>query len=228
MEITLEATNRDKTGSAESRRLRSTGFIPAVMYGLGSEPESLLINAREFNNALKTEAGSNVILNVNVGKDSIPALAREIQRHAFKDEIVHVDLIRIDLSQTVEADVQVNFLGTPLGVKEEGGLVQTVNATITISTLPTNIPSSLDLDISELNVGENATATDVELPDGVELASEDDESILVTITLPRAAIEEEEEIEGLEGEEGEEGEEGAEGESSEEAVEEESSDESGE
>ena len=75
---------------------------------------------------------------------------------------------------------------------------------------------------------QNATATDVELPDGVELASEDDESILVTITLPRAAIEEEEEIEGLEGEEGEEGEEGAEGESSEEAVEEESSDESGE
>ena len=84
------------------------------------------------------------------------------------------------------------------------------------------------VDISELNVGENATATDVELPEGVELASEDDESILVTITLPRAAIEEEDEIEGLEGEEGEEGEEGAEGESSEEAVEEESSDESGE
>ena len=205
MEITLEATNRDKTGSAESRRLRSTGFIPAVMYGLGSEPESLLINAREFNNALKTEAGSNVILNVNVGKDSIPALAREIQRHAFKDEIVHVDLIRIDLSQTVEADVQVNFLGTPLGVKEEGGVVQTVNNTISINALPTSIPSSIDIDISELNVGDNVTATDIDLPDGVELTSEDDESILVTITIPRAVVEEEEVLdEGLEGEEGDE------------------------
>ena len=94
--------------------------------------------------------------------------------------------------------------------------------------MPTNIPSSLDLDISGLNVGENATASDVELPEGVELALEDDESVLVTITLPRAAIEEEEGIEGLEGEELEEGEEGAEGESSEETVEEESSDESGE
>ena len=205
MEIILEATNRDKTGSAESRRLRSTGFIPAVMYGLGSEPESLLINAREFNNALKTEAGSNVILNVNVGKDSIPALAREIQRHAFKDEIVHVDLIRIDLSQTVEADVQVNFLGTPLGVKEEGGVVQTVNNTISITALPTSIPSSIDIDISELNVGDNVTATDIDLPDGVELTSEDDESILVTITIPRAVVEEEEVLdEGLEGEEGDE------------------------
>ena len=180
-------------------------FIPAVMYGLGSEPESLLINAREFNNALKTEAGSNVILNVNVGKDSIPALAREIQRHAFKDEIVHVDLIRIDLSQTVEADVQVNFLGTPLGVKEEGGVVQTVNNTISITALPTSIPSSIDIDISELNVGDNVTAADIDLPDGVELTSEDDESILVTITIPRAVVEEEEVLdEGLEGEEGDE------------------------
>ena len=205
MEITLEATNRDKTGSAESRRLRSTGFIPAVMYGLGSEPESLLINAKDFNNALKTEAGSNVILNVNFGKESIPALAREIQRHAFKDEIVHVDLIRIDLSQTVEADVQINFLGTPLGVKEEGGVIQTVNNTISITALPTSIPSSIDIDISELNVGDNVTATDINLPDGVTLTSEDDESILVTITIPRAAVEEEEALgEDFEGEDGEE------------------------
>ena len=205
MEITLEATNRDKTGSAESRRLRSTGFIPAVMYGLGSEPVSLLINAKDFSNALKTEAGSNVILNVNFGKESIPALAREIQRHAFKDEIVHVDLIRIDLSQTVEADVQINFLGTPLGVKEEGGVIQTVNNTISITALPTSIPSSIDIDISELNVGDNVTATDINLPDGVTLTSEDDESILVTITIPRAAVEEEEALgEDFEGEDGEE------------------------
>ena len=205
MQITLEATNRDKTGSAESRRLRSTGFIPAVMYGLGSEPESLLINAKDFSNALKTEAGSNVILNVNFGKESIPALAREIQRHAFKDEIVHVDLIRIDLSQTVEADVQINFLGTPLGVKEEGGVIQTVNNTISITALPTSIPSSIDIDISELNVGDNVTATDINLPDGVTLTSEDDESILVTITIPRAAVEEEEALgEDFEGEDGEE------------------------
>ena len=144
-----------------------------------------------------------------------------------KNEFLHIDLIQIDLTQKVEANVQINFLGTPVGVKDEGGLVQTINSTITVSTLPSSIPSSLDLDISELNVGENATVLDVKLPEGVELASEDDDSILVTITLPRAAVEEEEEIEGLEGEELE-GEEGAEGESSEETTEEESSDESGE
>lgn len=225
MEANLKATLRESIGSGESRRLRNEGFLPAVIYGLGMDPVSIAVNAREFTNALKSDAGSNVILNLEVGKSKYTTLAREIQRHPYKNEFLHIDLIQIDLTQNVEANVQVNFLGTPIGVKDEGGLVQTINSTITVSTLPSTIPASLDLDISELNVGENATVLDVKLPEGVELATEDDESILVTITLPRAAIEEE--IDGLEGE-GLEGEEGAEGESSEENAGEESSDESGE
>ena len=226
MEANLKATLRESIGSGESRRLRNEGFLPAVIYGLGMDPVTIAVNAREFTNALKTDAGSNVILNLEVGKSKYTTLAREIQRHPYKNEFLHIDLIQIDLTQNVEANVQVNFLGTPIGVKDEGGLVQTINSTITVSTLPSTIPASLDLDISELNVGENATVLDVKLPEGVELATEDDDSILVTITLPRAAIEEEE-IDGLEGE-GLEGEEGAEGESSEENAGEESSDESGE
>ena len=227
METNLIATVRENSGSAQSRRSRGEGNIPAVVYGLGMEPVSVEIDAREFTNALKTEAGSNVIFNLEIGKEKYTALAREIQKHVYRNEFLHVDFVQVDLSQTVDADVQVNFTGIPMGVKEEGGVVQTVNSTITITALPTNIPTSLDLDISELNVGDNLAATDVDLPEGVELANDEDDSILVTITIPRAAVEEEEEIEGLEGEEVE-GEEGAEGESSEETVEEESSDESGE
>ena len=227
METNLKAKVRENSGSAQSRRSRGEGNIPAVVYGLGMDPVSVEIDAREFTNALKTEAGSNVIFNLEIGKEKYTALAREIQKHVYRNEFLHVDFIQVDLSQTVDADVQVNFTGIPMGVKEEGGVVQTVNSTITITALPTNIPTSLDLDISELNVGDNLAATDVDLPEGVELANDEDDSILVTITIPRAAVEEEEEIEGLEGEEVE-GEEGAEGESSEETVEEESSDESGE
>ena len=227
METNLKATVRVNSGSAESRRARSEGSIPAVVYGLGMEAVSVEIDAREFTNALKTEAGSNVIFNLEIGKDNYTALAREIQKHVYRNEFLHVDFVQVDLSQTVDADVQVNFTGIPMGVKEEGGVIQTVNSTITITALPTNIPTSLDLDISGLNVGDNLAAADVDLPEGVELANDEDNSILITITIPRAAVEEEEEIEGLEGEEVE-GEEGAEGESSEETVEEESSDESGE
>ena len=227
METNLIATVRENSGSAQSRRSRGEGNIPAVVYGLGMEPVSVEIDAREFTNALKTEAGSNVIFNLEIGKEKYTALAREIQKHVYRNEFLHVDFIQIDLSQTVDADVQINFNGTPMGVKEEGGIIQTVNSTITITALPTNIPTSLDLDISDLNVGDNLAAADVALPEGVELANDDDDSILITITVPRAVVEEEEDVEGLEGEEVE-GEEGAEGESSEETVEEESSDESGE
>ena len=223
METNLKAIVREGIGSSESRRLRKDGNIPAVIYGMGMDPLSVSVNAREFRNALKTEAGTNVIINLEVGSDNYTALAREIQKHPYRDEYLHIDLIQIDLTQTVEADVQIEFVGIPVGVKEEGGLVQTINSSISISALPTNIPTSIELDISALNVGDNLTATDVNLPEGVELASEDDESLLVTITLPRAAVEEEDSDEiGMEGEEG------TDGESTEETVEEDSSDESGE
>jgi len=224
METNLKAIVRESIGSAESRRLRKDGNIPAIVYGLGMDPLSVALNAREFRNALKTEAGTNVIINLEVGSDNFTALAREIQKHPYRDEYLHIDLIQIDLTQTVEADVQIDFVGVPIGVKEEGGLVQTINSSISISALPTNIPTSIELDVSALNVGDNLTATDVSLPEGVELANEDDESLLVTITLPRAAVEEEEDLDEL----GMEGEEGADGESAEEAAEEGSSDESGE
>ena len=223
METNLKAIVREGIGSSESRRLRKDGNIPAVVYGLGMDPLSVSVNAREFRNALKTEAGTNVIINLEVGSDNYTALAREIQKHPYRDEYLHIDLIQIDLTQTVEADVHIEFVGIPVGVKEEGGLVQTINSSISISALPTNIPTSIELDISALNVGDNLTATDVNLPEGVELANEDDESLLVTITLPRAAVEEEDSDEiGMEGEEG------TDGESTEETVEEDSSDESGE
>jgi large subunit ribosomal protein L25 len=227
MEATLKATIRDEKGSPESRRLRTEGLLPAVVYGLGMESTSVYIDAREFTNALKTEAGSNVILNIELGeKDKLTALARQIQRHPYKDQFVHVDLIKVDLTQTVEAEVQINYLGIPIGVKEEGGLVQTINNTLRIIALPTSIPTSLDIDIAHLNVGENVIDSDIELPEGVTLANEGDDSVMVIVTLPRAALEEEDILgEGLEGEEGEGS---ADGESSEEAAGDDSSEESAE
>jgi len=226
MEASLKAEVREHKGSADSRRLRADGNIPAVVYGLGMEPLSVLVNARDFTNAMKTEAGSNIILNLEVGKQKITALAREIQKHPYRNEFLHVDLIQIDLTKTVAADVHVNYIGTPIGVKEDGGLIQTINSSISITALPTNIPSAVSLDISGLNVGENATAKDVVLPEGVELSNEDDESVLVTITLPRAAIEEETDEELLEGEETSEDSDGEE--SSTESDDDEPSDDSGE
>ena len=100
METNLKVTLRDSIGSAESRRLRNDGSIPAVIYGMGMDPVSVVLDAREFNNALRSETGANTILNLEVGKKKYTALAREIQKHPYRNEFLHVDLIQIDLTKT--------------------------------------------------------------------------------------------------------------------------------
>ena len=95
MEANLKASLRDIIGSAESRRLRNNGELPAVIYGMGMDPVSVVLDAREFNNALRSEAGANTILNLEVGKKKYTALAREIQKHPYKNQFLHVDLIPV-------------------------------------------------------------------------------------------------------------------------------------
>ena len=218
MQVELNVKTRGEIGSPDARRQRIQGEMPGIVYGLGMEPISILVDSSDFKTSLKTEAGSNVIINLNIDEsNTVITLPREIQRHPYKDEILHVDFVQIDLTKKVIADVAVELLGVPIGVKEEGGVVQTVQTFITISAIATEIPTSLELDISDYIVGDIGTVQDVKLPENVELAKDNDESLIVTVNIPREVVEEEE-VDGLlEGEllEGEEGEvsdgEGAEG-----------------
>jgi len=218
MQVELNVKTRGEIGSPDARRQRMQGEMPGIVYGLGMEPISILVDSSDFKTSLKTEAGSNVIINLNIDEsNTVITLPREIQRHPYKDEILHVDFVQIDLTKKVIADVAVELLGVPIGVKEEGGVVQTVQTFITISAIATEIPTSLELDISDYIVGDIGTVQDVKLPENVELAKDNDESLIVTVNIPREVVEEEE-VDGLlEGEllEGEEGEvsdgEGAEG-----------------
>ena len=218
MQVELNVKTRGEIGSPDARRHRMQGEMPGIVYGLGMEPISILVDSSDFKTSLKTEAGSNVIINLNIDEsNTVITLPREIQRHPYKDEILHVDFVQIDLTKKVIADVAVELLGIPIGVKEEGGVVQTVQTFITISAIATEIPTSLELDISDYVVGDIGTVQDVKLPENVELAKDNDESLIVTVNIPREVVEEEEVDELLEGEllEGEEGEvsdgEGAEG-----------------
>ena len=120
MQVELNVKTREDSGSPDARRKRRDGEMPGIVYGLGMEPVSILVNSHEFQNSLKTEAGSNVIINLNIDESQkVTTLPREIQRHPYKDEILHVDFVKIDLTKKVTADVSVEFLGVPMGVKEE-------------------------------------------------------------------------------------------------------------
>ena len=206
-QVSLRAGPRTDIGTRPARRLRRDGRIPAVVYGRGLTSLSVTILARDLFSVLRTEAGLNALINVEMeGADPILAVAREIQRHPSRGDITHLDLIKVALDEAIEANVSVEYLGTPVGVRDEGGFVEMIAGTVVVSALPTEIPSSISIDIDELSIGDTLKVSDLPVVEGVEYLDDPDRP-LVTVLLPR--VEEEPEVEEIEGEL-EEGEEGAE------------------
>lgn len=215
MDVTLVAQTGREQGSASSRRLRREGLVPAVVYGKELQPVAVAVNHRELVAALATEAGVNAIISLDVdGGETYTTLAREIKRHPYKPQIDHLDFVQISLTEVVEAVVGLELVGEPIGVRENGGIVETINSSVNIEALPAEIPSSIEVDISAMDVGDTLTVGDLAAVGGVEFLDPED-TPLVSISLPSLEPVEEEEV--LEGEEGEllEGEEGDSEESSE-------------
>ena len=206
-DTTVKAEIRTARGSAEARRLRRSGGVPATVYGREATPQSVAVNGRELHAALHTEAGLNAVITLDVDGDELTTLAREIQRHPLRGDITHVDFVRISLTETVSAEVGIDFEGVPAGVRDDGGIVETIRSTVNLEALPTAIPSSIALDISDLTIGDVLRVADLPAIEGVEY-TDDPEAGLVTVSVPAAVISEEVEEELLEGEEGEEGVEG--------------------
>ncbi len=201
----LSASIRNSGGSAEARRLRRSGSVPATVYGQQAEAQSVSVDGRALYTVLHTEAGLNAVITLDVDGEEITTLAREIQRHPVRGDITHLDFIRISLTDTVAAEVGVDFIGVPEGVREDGGIVETIRAVVNVEALPTDIPSGIELDITALNIGDVLRVSDLPVIAGVEY-TDDPEASLVTVSVPAAIIAEEaEEDELLEGEEGEEG-----------------------
>lgn len=213
-QITLRAAERTESGSRPARRLRRSGLVPATIYGRGMDARSVTVDVKELFSALHTEAGLNALIDVQIeGSDGLLTVAREIQRDPVRGDITHLDLIRVALDEVIEADVALEPLGIPEGVHMEGGFVETVAGTVSISALPMSIPTSISYNIEHLRIGDSIKVSDLPELEGVEYLDEPDRTVL-TVLAPRIEEEVVEEIEGEEAEllEGEEAEEGAEGE----------------
>ena len=206
---TLRAQTRVASGTRPARRLRRENRVPAVVYGRGLETISISIDSRELYAALHTEAGFNALIDLEVeGRDAVLSVAREVQRDPVRRDITHLDFIKVSLDVEIEAEVALEYLGTPIGVREEAGFVETIAATVMIQAFPTAIPTVIQLNIDDLDIGDTLKASDLPEIEGVTYLVDADQP-LVTVLLPAAVIAEEEEEEALEGEleEGEEGEE---------------------
>lgn len=202
-EVKLKAVKRDDTGKGSARRARAEGLVPAIVYGQGMEPISISVNRREFVTALQTDAGMNVLLNIDVDGSSTTALTREIQTDPVRGTLLHADFVKIDLKQEVEVEVPVHVVGEAPGVKE-GGVLEHPLFTLHVRCLPTNVPESIDADISGLNIGDSLRVS--ELSEGRDFTIlNDPESVVASVAAPIS----EEQLEAMVAEAGAEGEEAA-------------------
>jgi large subunit ribosomal protein L25 len=211
----LVVAQREKLGSAESRRLRGQGVVPGVLYGNG-EPVAISIAERELRRALTGSAGLHTILDVEIdGKGSTHAsILKEYQVDPVRGGVTHVDLQEVRLDQAIHASVSVQLVGgeDAPGVREGGVLSQPLRE-VTVEALPLEVPEHLVLDVSGMEIGGTLRISDLTAPDGVTLL-DDPEMVVATVTAPTKVVEpeptEEElaamEAEGAEGEDGDEGE----------------------
>jgi large subunit ribosomal protein L25 len=204
----LKADTRQPHKKGGARRLRREGRVPGILYGQGEESLPVSFDGGEFDALLRAREGT-VIIEVGM-EDRAPqqTIIREIQRDPVTGAVVHVDLQHISLTEKVQVEVPVNVVGTPFGVKTEGGILEHHLRTVLIKCLPTEIPPRIDVDVTELHIGKSIHAGELAFDrDKVEVMTEE-KATIVSVIPPRiikepVAAEAEAEAEAAEGAEGE-------------------------
>lgn len=183
-EINLEVYKREAKSKGETHSLRREGKIPAIIYGKSVSPLPVAVEEKTFLKALRNPAGLNAIFKLNLKNDepetSFIAMIRDIQRDYLNESILHVDFHAISLTERISVMVPVRLTGIAKGVKEGGVLQQNLHE-IEIECLPTEIPPHLDLDITDLEIGDSFFAGDILLPEGITLLTEKDSPVLTIV-----------------------------------------------
>lgn len=201
---TLTAHSRSERGSADARRQRRGGKIPAVVYG-HNEPQALTIDAHEFNTKFVTISESTII-DLQVDGDSHDVLIRDYQEDTVSGAITHIDFYEIERGKTLRTNVSLRLTGAAVGIRE-GGILESFVHELEVECLPKDLPESIEVDITNIEIGHSIHIRDIEDRPGVHILNSPDQ-VICTIAHKRAEVEEEEaEVEAeaaLEGEEGEE------------------------
>ena len=184
----LVAETRNDTGKGVARKLRAAGRVPGVIYGHKREAQGLSVNARELDRLLGSIAAESTVVELNVGGIATNTLIREIQRHPFKRMVLHIDFQELVAGEKVSVHVPLVFVGTPEGVRSSGALLEQVIHSIDIRVDPANIPNHIDVDVSHLAMGHSLHVGDLELPEGVEVLTDEDATVCACVA-PRAVVE---------------------------------------
>ena len=198
-EAVLTAQPRAERGSRPAGRLRRAGLVPAVVYGLGAGTVEVSVPSRELAHILA--GGANTLIRLTVDGDDQLTLARQVQRHPTRGDLVHVDFIRVRTDVAVAAEVPVHLLGEPEGVRS-GGLLEQLVFGLPIEARPQDIPGSIEADVAALEIGDHLRLADLAIPAGVTPTLEPD-ALIAQVVAPRVTAEEEEEEAEAEAAEGE-------------------------
>lgn len=189
MEQNLKAAVREGTGKGVARRLRAQNRVPAVLYGAGVEPTPLHVDARELFHVMHTDAGQNVLIDLEVeGEGTHLALAREMQQDHIKGRTVHVDFLAIRRDQQITVSVPVEVAGSSVGI-HEGGVLEHHLWEIEIECLPNAVPGHIEVDITALGIGDSLHVSDVTAPEGIVIKS-DPEVMVLAVVAPQKGVEE--------------------------------------
>jgi large subunit ribosomal protein L25 len=189
MSIVLKSEKRVGFGKNASRRLRRQGFIPAVLYGGSTESTPLVLNKKDIIQIMKLESGENTIFTVAFDTEEHNAMIKDLQIDPATDEIYHADLILIAMDKVIRVTVPIEHVGSPVGVKTEGGFIDFVTREVEVECLPKDIPENIEIDISDLHINQSFKVEHIEASPGVELIT-DPGQVLVLISVPHKEEEE--------------------------------------
>ena len=169
----LSGTKRENFGKRASKRYRRDNLVPAEIYGVSKDNQSILINGFELNNQIKDPQFYSNVIDLNVGKTKIEVILKDLQRDPQKSNITHIDFLVVDQNVKITVNVPIKYINeeTCVGVKTSGGVLSHIITDVEISCLPKDIPENIEVDVQELDINQSIHLTEINLPDGVEFLS---------------------------------------------------------
>ncbi|SFV78711.1 LSU ribosomal protein L25p [hydrothermal vent metagenome] len=221
MSMIINATARDDQGKGASRRLRREEKLPAIVYGAGKEPSAISLNIHEITHLLDNDEAFTSVLDLSIDKKVEPVIIKDLQRHPAKNTVTHVDLLRINMKQAIVTSIPLNFTGSDDNEAIRLGAIlnQFINA-VEVSCLPADMPNGIEVDISNLAIGDHISLTGLNMPEGVTLTAlthgdieAHDQSVVAVQEAKLMAEEVEEEVIEADGDEPAEGDDAEQGDS---------------
>ncbi|MGF1530405.1 MAG: 50S ribosomal protein L25 [Puniceicoccaceae bacterium] len=193
-EFEIGVKTRSATGSRAAGRLRDNGEVPAVLYGK-SGTRNLLVNHNEFAKLWGKAGSSNIVMIKDESGNEVRTLIQSVQRHATLDKITHIDFYELVKGEAILAHIPVHAVGTPVGVKQEGGTLEIVSHEVEIRCLPRHLPSQIEVDTSRLHAGDSIHIRDLPVLEGVTYQGDPDNPVISVVAPsgPKASVDTEEE-----------------------------------